>query len=79
MFNIERFIEAQERDNMYETALQEVKDDWKRSHWIWYVFPQMDGLGSSPMSKEYGIGSLLEAKPLRSVWTRNTNESDARH
>ena len=72
MFNIERFIEAQERDNMYETALQEVKDGWKRSHWIWYVFPQMDGLGSSPMSKEYGIGSLLEAK---AYWDDNTLRS----
>lgn len=69
MFNIERFLEAQNSDNMYETALQEVKDGWKRNHWIWYVFPQMDGLGSSPMSKEYGIGSLLEAKAF---WDDNT-------
>ena len=69
MFNIERFLEAQNCDNMYETALQEVKEGWKRSHWIWYVFPQMDGLGSSPMSKEYGIGSLLAAK---AYWDDNT-------
>ena len=72
MFNIERFLEAQNSDNMYETALQEVKDGWKRNHWIWYVFPQMDGLGSSPMSKEYGIGSLLEAKAF---WDDNTLRS----
>lgn len=72
MFNIERFIEAQNCDNIYETALQEVKEGWKRSHWIWYVFPQMDGLGSSPMSKEYGIGSLLEAK---AYWDDNTLRS----
>lgn len=72
MFNIERFLEAQNSDNMYETALQEVKDGWKRNHWIWYVFPQMDGLGSSPMSKEYGIGSLLEAK---AYWDDNTLRS----
>lgn len=72
MFNIERFLEAQNSDNMYETALQEVKEGWKRSHWIWYVFPQMDGLGSSPMSKEYGIGSLLEAK---AYWDDNTLRS----
>lgn len=72
MFNIERFLEAQNSDNMYETALKEVKDGWKRNHWIWYVFPQMDGLGSSPMSKEYGIGSLLEAK---AYWDDNTLRS----
>lgn len=72
MFNIERFLEAQNCDNMYETALQEVKEGWKRSHWIWYIFPQMDGLGSSPLSKEYGIGSLLEAK---AYWDDNTLRS----
>lgn len=72
MFNIERFLEAQNSDDMYETALQEVKEGWKRNHWIWYIFPQMDGLGSSPMSKEYGISSLLEAK---AYWDDNTLRS----
>lgn len=62
MFDIERFIEAQNSCDSYETALQEVKDGYKRSHWIWYIFPQMSGLGESHMSRKYAIGSLLEAK-----------------
>ena len=62
MFNIERFRKAQDREGMYETALQEIKDGRKRSHWIWYVFPQIEGLGHSEMSRCYSIGSLLEAK-----------------
>ncbi len=60
--NIERFIEAQDRYGSYNTALQEIKNGRKRSHWIWYVFPQMRGLGYSSMSQEYGISSLSEAK-----------------
>lgn len=62
MFDIERFIEAQDYCNSYETALEEVKRGCKRTHWIWYVFPQMSGLGESHMSKKYAINSLLEAK-----------------
>ena len=60
--NIERFIQAQNRGNNYNSALQEIRDGRKWSHWIWYVFPQMRGLGRSTMSEIYGIASLEEAK-----------------
>ncbi len=60
--NVERFIDIQDESNHYERALQEVKDGRKLSHWIWYIFPQIKGLGHSMMSKTYSIGSLLEAK-----------------
>ena len=58
--NLNRFVEAQEDD--YEQALAEVKSGRKHSHWIWYVFPQFDGLGSSPMSQKYSIKSVAEAE-----------------
>lgn len=62
MFNVERFIKAQDSWNSYVTALKEINEGCKRSHWIWYVFPQIEGLGRSEMSRRYSIGSLLEAK-----------------
>jgi len=58
--NLNRFVEAQEDD--YEQALAEVKSGRKHSHWIWYIFPQFDGLGSSPMSQKYSIKSVAEAE-----------------
>lgn len=57
---LRRFVEAQEND--YEEALFEIKSGRKRSHWMWYVFPQFDGLGFSSTSKWYAIKSLDEAK-----------------
>ena len=57
---IERFIEAQKRD--YETALEEVRDGQKRTHWIWYIFPQMFGLGHSCYANLYGIRGRKEAE-----------------
>lgn len=59
-YMLERFLVAQERD--YECALQEIKDGQKQSHWIWYIFPQIKGLGYSSMSEYYGIGSRKEAE-----------------
>ena len=59
-FNLERFLQAQE--HTYSYALQELKEDRKRSHWIWYVFPQLKGLGRSYSSEYYGISGLDEAK-----------------
>ena len=50
---LERFVEAQKRD--YNTALKEVKSGKKETHWIWYVFPQMCGLGHSCYANLYGI------------------------
>lgn len=55
-----RFLDAQER--AYLTALQELRAGRKRSHWIWYVFPQLRGLGQSPLSEIYGIADLAEAR-----------------
>lgn len=57
---LHRFILAQEVD--YEKALEEVKSGKKTSHWIWYIFPQMRGLGHSANSQYYGIISREEAK-----------------
>jgi uncharacterized protein (DUF1810 family) len=59
-FNLSRFVSAQAHD--YETARQELRNGRKRSHWIWYIFPQIDGLGHSPMSKRYAIKSQAEAQ-----------------
>ena len=60
--SITRFKEAQERFGEYETALEEIRQGRKRSHWIWYIFPQPKGLGRSYNSEYYGIASLEEAK-----------------
>ena len=59
-FNLERFKQAQGRD--YQTALAELRSGRKRTHWIWYVFPQIDGLGFSPTARYYAITGLPEAK-----------------
>lgn len=58
--SINRFIKAQE--NCYEQALIEIRSGRKISHWMWYVFPQFEGLGHSEMSRFYAIKSLIEAK-----------------
>ncbi len=59
-FNLMRFVLAQKES--YETALAEIKSGRKVSHWMWYIFPQLRGLGHSAMSQEYGISGLEEAK-----------------
>ena len=59
-YNLTRFYKAQEMD--YETALSEIKAGRKRSHWMWYIFPQLKGLGMSGMADYYGIDGLEEAK-----------------
>ena len=58
--SLERFVDAQER--MYDIALAEVKSGKKLSHWIWYIFPQLKGLGESNNSRYYGIDDIDEAK-----------------
>ena len=58
--NLHRFVEAQDR--VFERVLSELKSGLKRSHWMWFVFPQIRGLGSSPMAQIYAISSLDEAK-----------------
>lgn len=59
-YNINRFIEAQEET--YLNALDEIKDGIKRTHWMWFIFPQHKDLGYSSTSKFYGISDLEEAK-----------------
>ncbi len=58
--NLKRFISAQEAD--YQTALSEVKNGRKQSHWMWYIFPQIQGLGFSETSKFYAINDINEAE-----------------
>ena len=58
--SLERFVKAQER--MYQVALKEIREGKKRSHWMWYIFPQLRGLGTSSMAHTYGISGLDEAK-----------------
>lgn len=60
MYNIERFIEAQ--DKVYKKVVEELKNGRKRTHWMWYIFPQYAALGSSEISYFYGIKCLDEVK-----------------
>jgi uncharacterized protein (DUF1810 family) len=59
-YDLQRFVEAQEES--YAQALAELRVGRKRTHWIWYVLPQIEGLGTSAMSRRYAIGSLAEAR-----------------
>jgi len=59
-YDLDRFVHAQEGD--YGRALSEIRAGRKRSHWMWYVFPQLDGLGVSPTSRRYAVRSLDEAR-----------------
>jgi uncharacterized protein (DUF1810 family) len=58
-FNLGRFVQAQEKD--YDRVLLELRTGRKESHWMWYVFPQLVGLGHSPKSQQYAIQSIDEA------------------
>jgi len=59
-FDLDRFVEAQ--SGVYERALEELRRGRKTGHWIWFVFPQIAGLGRSATSQLYAIGSLAEAR-----------------
>ncbi|OBH05239.1 MULTISPECIES: DUF1810 domain-containing protein [unclassified Mycobacterium] len=59
-FDLNRFVEAQAA--VYDNVLEELRGGRKRSHWMWFVFPQLRGLGSSPTAVHYGISSLEEAR-----------------
>jgi uncharacterized protein (DUF1810 family) len=59
-FDLQRFVDAQHP--VYDTVLAELRGGAKRSHWIWFVFPQLRGLGRSPTAAQYGIASLDEAR-----------------
>ncbi len=59
-FDLARFTRAQ--DDTYDRALAEIRSGRKRSHWIWFIFPQIDGLGSSSTTRHYAIKSAEEAR-----------------
>lgn len=70
MYDIDRFIKMQEL--YYEIALFEIKDGYKRTHWIWYIFPQLKGLGQSYNSEYYGIDGVDEViEYMRNLYLRN--------
>lgn len=70
MYDIDRFIKMQEL--YYEIALSEIKDGYKRTHWIWYIFPQLKGLGQSYNSEYYGLDSVDEViEYMRNPYLRN--------
>jgi uncharacterized protein (DUF1810 family) len=59
-FDLQRFVDAQDR--VYKRVLAELRAGAKRSHWIWFIFPQLSGLGNSSTAKLFGIKSLEEAR-----------------
>jgi len=63
-FNLQRFMVAHQRD--YARALEEIRQGKKRSHWMWYIFPQVQGLGMSSTSQFYAIESMEEAEAFLS-------------
>lgn len=61
-FGLERFVEAQDAGRTFERAIAELSAGRKRSHWMWFVFPQLAGLGSSPTAVRYAISGRPEAE-----------------
>src|ERR1700738_2093431 len=61
-YNLERFVNAQNAGGTYAHAVDELRRGRKTSHWMWFVFPQIAGLGRSQMSRTYAISSCAEAK-----------------
>ena len=61
-YNLERFVAAQNAGGTYDRAVEELRRGRKTSHWMWFVFPQITGLGQSAMSREFAISSLEEAR-----------------
>jgi uncharacterized protein (DUF1810 family) len=59
-YNLQRFVEAQQ--GVYERVVEELQAGRKRSHWMWFIFPQIAGLGHSGMAQKFAIGSLAEAE-----------------
>ena len=60
-YRLERFVAAQDADGTYRRVVEELRAGRKKSHWMWFVFPQIAGLGHSAMSIEYAISSMAEA------------------
>ena len=61
-YDLERFVAAQDAGETYSSAVAELRSGRKTGHWMWFVFPQIGGLGSSRMSRRYAISSLGEAR-----------------
>jgi uncharacterized protein (DUF1810 family) len=61
-YRLERFVAAQDRAGTYRRAVAELRAGGKQSHWMWFVFPQIAGLGSTSMAQEFAIGSRAEAQ-----------------
>jgi uncharacterized protein (DUF1810 family) len=61
-YHLQRFVSAQDETGTYAVALQELRNGRKRSHWMWFVFPQIAGLGHSAMAQRYAISGLAEAQ-----------------
>jgi uncharacterized protein (DUF1810 family) len=59
-FNLQRFVDAQQP--VYETVRAELREGRKRSHWMWFIFPQIEGLGSSDMARRFALSSVEEAR-----------------
>ena len=81
-FDLDRFVEAQAAT--YSTALAELERGAKESHWMWFVFPQIAGLGFSPTARHYAIGSVAEARaylahPLLGARLRQATEAVLAH
>ena len=61
-YDLQRFVTAQDAGRSYDQAIAELRRGRKTSHWMWFVFPQITGLGESPVSRLYAISGLAEAK-----------------
>jgi uncharacterized protein (DUF1810 family) len=61
-YRLDRFLEAQDADDTYDRALAELWTGRKRTHWMWFVFPQVTGLGRSPTAQHYAVSGLAEAR-----------------
>ena len=60
-YDLERFVAAQDASGTYLRAVEELRAGFKSSHWMWFVFPQIAGLGQSPVSRQFAISSIAEA------------------
>ncbi|MGY1745586.1 DUF1810 domain-containing protein [Blastococcus sp. SYSU D00695] len=61
-WELQRFVDAQDAAGTYERALAELRSGAKRTHWMWFVFPQVAGLGRSPTAQRYAVSGLAEAR-----------------
>jgi uncharacterized protein (DUF1810 family) len=65
-FDLQRFVDAQDRGGTYAAAIRELRAGRKESHWMWFVFPQIAGLGRSSMAQQFAISGLDEARAFLS-------------